>query len=378
MKKIFTILFAAASFFCEAQSKTVVISEVYGGGGAINGSYKNDYIQLFNFSSSPVDLSGYTLQIAPPTGSSWSVINLSGIIPANHWFLIKGEGDGSSGVDLPEADFKGNFNIRTESGKIALVNSGNALPTGCSITGENVIDFIGYGKDVDCSETSPAPSHTALLATSRINFATDANNNASDFTLFPPNPRNTLEIALPITLNVFSVNKVDKANNIHWQVNCLSTSVIFEIERSPSLQNFTSIYSSNETRARCATPFDVKDNNPIGGENYYRLKITDIDGHVSYSKISRSVNDRNSEAHLKISPNIVSSFAELHYNSDKAQNIQIQIFDAQGRMVKNLSFQAVVGDNKIPVATGALSKGPYHTFIFANGEKSAAAKFVKQ
>ncbi|MEO8112445.1 MAG: lamin tail domain-containing protein [Ginsengibacter sp.] len=378
MKKFFTILFVASSFFCGAQSKTVVISEVYGGGGAVNSSYKNDYIQLFNFSPTPVDLSGYTLQIAPAANGSWSVVNLSGVIPANHWFLIKGKGNPSSGADLPVADFTGDFDIRSESGKIALVNSGNVLTADCAIPSENVIDFIGYGKDADCSETSPAPAHTVVLATSRINFATDANDNASDFTVFPPNARNTLEIALPITLNVFSVNKVDKANNIHWQVNCLSTSVIFQIERSPSLQNFTPIYSSNETKSRCATPFDIKDNSPLGGENYYRLKITDIDGHVSYSKISRSVNDNNNEAHLKITPNIVSSFAEFHYNSDKVQNIQIQVLDIQGRMVKKLSFQAITGDNKIPVETAAFAKGQYRAFIFANGEKSKTAKFVKQ
>ncbi len=378
MKKIFTILFVASPFFCGAQSKTVVISEVYGGSGNVNSSYKNDYIQLFNFSSSPVDLSGYTLQVAPAAGNSWSVINLSGIIPANHWFLIQGKSSGSSGADLPVADFTGDFDISTENGKIALLNLGNPLSTNCATSGENVIDFIGYGKDVDCSETSPAPAHTAVLATSRINFAADANNNAGDFTVFPPNPRNTSKVALPITLNVFSVNKIDKANNLHWRVNCLSTSVVFEIERSSTLQNFAPIYSSNETRARCAAPFDVKDNNPQSGTNYYRLKITDIDGHVSYSKISRSVNDNNNDTYLKIIPNIVSSFAELHYNSDKAQNIQIQILDVQGRLIKNLLFQAVVGDNKIPVETSALAKGQYHTFIFANGEKSAAAKFVKQ
>lgn len=378
MKIFFTILFVASSFFCGAQSKTVVISEVYGGGGAVNSSYKNDYIQLFNFSSSPVDLSGYTLQIASGANDSWSVGNLSGIIPANHWFLIKGKGDGPSGADLPVADFTGDFDIKPESGKIALVNSGNALTADCATPGENVVDFIGYGKDADCSETSPAPAHTAVLATSRINFATDANNNAGDFTVFPPNPRNTLEIALPITLNVFSVNKIDKANNVHWRVNCLSTSVVFEIERSATLQNFAPIYSSNETRARCAEPFDVKDNAPQNGTNYYRLKITDIDGNVSYSKIFRSVNDGTNDAYLKIIPNIVSSFAELHYNSDKVQNIQIQVLDIQGRMIKKLSFQAVIGDNKIPLETAALSKGQYHTFIFANGEKTAAVKFIKQ
>ncbi len=378
MKKIFTVLFVSMAVFCGAQSKTLVITEVYGGGGNASSSYKNDYIQLFNLSSSPIDLAGYTLQIAPASGNLWETISLSGIVPPNHWYLVKGIGDGSYGADLPAADASGTFNINTESGKIALLNSNKPLADNCVLSTENIVDFIGYGKDIDCFETSAAPAHSITLATSRINFATDADNNATDFTVFPPNPKNTSEISLPVTLNVFSVNKIDRGNNIHWRVNCLSTSVTFEIERSTIPQNFTSIYSSVETKVRCAAPFDVKDNNPQNGENYYRLKIIDVDGHVSYSKISHSINEIKEAAYLKITPNIVSSFAELHYGSDKRQNIQIHVLDLQGRVVRQLSFEAVAGDNKIPVETSGFSRGQYHAFIFANGEKNASARFVKQ
>lgn len=144
MKKILTILFVIISFFCEAQSKTLVITEVYGGGGAINSTYKNDYIQLFNLSSLPIDLNEYTLQIGPSSGRFWSTINLSGVVPANHWYLIKGENDGSSGADLPLADLTGDFNILPGSGKIALVNSEKILVTACVPFTENIVDFIGY------------------------------------------------------------------------------------------------------------------------------------------------------------------------------------------------------------------------------------------
>ncbi len=376
MKKNFTILFVVISFLCEAQSKTLVISEVYGGGGTLNSTYKNDYIQIFNLSSSAIDLSGYTIQFAPTSGSLWSTINLSGVVKANHWYLLKGNGDGTYGADLPNADATGNFNISTQNGKIALVNSDKALITTCIPFTENVIDFIGYG-NTDCSETSAAPAHTIASATSRVNFASDANNNATDFTVFPPNPKNTSEIALPITLNIFNVNKNDKGNHIHWQVNCLSTSVTFEVERSSSLQNFTKIHSSTETKARCATPFDFNDSNPQNGENYYRLKIIDIDGNVSYSKISLSINTVKGISSIKITPSIVSSIAEIHYSSEKPGKIQLHVFDLQGRIIRKLSFEVVAGDNKILVPTGNFSKGQYHALIFANEEKTATAAFVK-
>ncbi len=378
MKKLLTILFITMSAFCEAQSKTLVISEVYGGGGSLNSTYKNDYIQLFNLSASAIDLGEYTIQISSVSGNTWSAINLSGIVPANHWYLIKGGGDGASGADLPVPDAVGNFNISTGNGQIALVNSQKKLLTNCDPFGENIVDFIGYGINNDCSETSTAPAHTITSATSRINFASDANNNSADFTVFPPNPKNTFEIALPITLNLFKVNKANAVNRIHWQVNCLSTSVTFELQRSSGLQNFTAIYSSTETKARCATPFDFTDRNPQIGENYYRLKITDIDGHIYYSKISLSVVDTKGINTVKITPNIVSSFAELHYNSASPGKIQLQVSDIQGRIVKKISSQVLTGDNKIIIETAGFSKGQYQAIIIANGESAGTAKFVKQ
>lgn len=378
MKKTFTILFTITSFFCAAQSKTLVISEVYGGGGSVNSAYKNDYIQLFNLSSSPINLGAYTIQVASPSGYVWAYIPLSGIVPANHWFLIKGLGDGSSGAELPVPEISGNFDLSIAGGKIALVNSGSQPLTSCAASAEGFVDFIGYGSNADCSETSAAPAHTIITATSRLNFAADANNNGSDFATFPPNPKNTLEIALPITLHAFTVDKADKSNAIHWQVNCLSTSVTFELQRSATLQNFTAIYSSTETKARCAAPFNFKDDSPQPGSNYYRLKIVDVDGNISYSKISLSVNEFSRTSVLKITPNIVSSSAELHYTSQKATAIELHIFDLQGRSISKLSMRVIAGDNKIPVQTSALSKGQYHAMIFDNGEKMAAATFVKQ
>ncbi len=378
MKKTFTILFTLTSFFCAAQSKTLVISEVYGGGGIANSGYKNDYIQLFNLSSSLIDLAGYTIQIASPVGSVWQAIPLSGTVPANHWFLIKGLGDGISGAELPVPDASGNFDLNIAGGKIALVNSIGQPMTSCASSVDGIVDFIGYGNNVDCSETAAAPAHSAISATSRLNFASDANNNASDFAVFPPNPKNTFEIALPITLHAFTVDKADKGNAVHWQVNCLSTSVTFDLQRSATLQNFTSIHSSTETKARCAAPFNFKDDSPQAGNNYYRLKIVDIDGNVFYSKISLSVNAIIKRNVLKITPNIISSSAELHYTSQKASLIELHIFDLQGRSISKLSMKVIAGDNKIPIQTSALSKGQYHAMIFESGEKTAAATFVKQ
>ena len=40
----------------------VVINEVYGGGGNSGATYRRDFVELVNVSSSPVDLSGWSVQ----------------------------------------------------------------------------------------------------------------------------------------------------------------------------------------------------------------------------------------------------------------------------------------------------------------------------
>jgi predicted extracellular nuclease len=51
----------------------VVISQIYGGGGNTGAPYRNDFIELFNAGSTPVNLAGMSVQYASSSGSSWSV-----------------------------------------------------------------------------------------------------------------------------------------------------------------------------------------------------------------------------------------------------------------------------------------------------------------
>jgi hypothetical protein len=50
-----------------AVSTSVVISQVYGGGGNSGATLKNDFIELFNLGTSAVDLTGWSVQRRLPT-----------------------------------------------------------------------------------------------------------------------------------------------------------------------------------------------------------------------------------------------------------------------------------------------------------------------
>jgi hypothetical protein len=57
-------------------TSSVVISQAYGGGGNAGATFLNDFVELHNRSSIPVDISGWSVQYTSATGTTWQVTNI--------------------------------------------------------------------------------------------------------------------------------------------------------------------------------------------------------------------------------------------------------------------------------------------------------------
>lgn len=182
------VLSAVPMQSAQAVSTTVVISQVYGGGGNSGAILKNDFIELYNLGTVNVDITGWTVQYASSTGSSWQRTILSGIIEPGKYYLVQEAAGAGGTVNLPTPNATGNIAMSATTGKVALVGNSTLL-TGTCPTG--LIDFVGFGA-ANCSETSPTPVLTNTTAALRkSNGAQDTDNNSVDFTIGAPNPRNT-------------------------------------------------------------------------------------------------------------------------------------------------------------------------------------------
>ncbi len=180
-----------------------------------------------------------------------------------------------------------------------------------------------------------------------------------------------------ITLQNFSVNKTGFSNELRWQVNCLSTSVTFELQRSANLQNFEGIYTENATKERCAAAFTYTDSKPLNGANYYRLKIIDIDGSISLSKISLLVNDSKAKGNIHLETNRISIEAVINYTSLSAEKVIWIITDMQGRISKMITTAVTAGENKIRIPTTDISTGQYQIKGYTTQGKTSGVRFVK-
>jgi predicted extracellular nuclease len=208
--------YAAPSVPFDPTANVVRISQVYGGGGNTGATLKNDFIELFNSGTSAASLSGWSVQYASATGSSWQVTTLSGTLAPGAYYLIQ-EAQGAGGtVDLPTPDAVGAIAMSATNGKVALVSSTTALSGTCP-TG--VVDFVGYGATANCFEGSgAAPTLSNTTANLRAGSGCqDTDSNVADFATGTPNPRNSSAATTSCgeaPPNVTSTTPVDQATNV--------------------------------------------------------------------------------------------------------------------------------------------------------------------
>ena len=194
-----TVMASLMAALCvPALASDVVISQVYGGGGNSGATYKNDFVELFNRSASPVDLTGWSVQYnsATSTTGAWQVTKLPSVVLQPGQYLLVQEAVGAGGSqNLPTPDTSGSIAMSATAGKVALVGNSTALAVANPSRGA-VKDVLGFGNTANGFETTPGPGLSNTLAALRGDYGcADTDNNAADFSTAAPAPRNSATAA---------------------------------------------------------------------------------------------------------------------------------------------------------------------------------------
>ncbi|WP_277471315.1 MULTISPECIES: S-layer homology domain-containing protein [unclassified Paenibacillus] len=176
-------------------NSNIVISQVYGAGGNGTGSnaaeLKNDFIELYNPTDKAVSLDGWKVRYSSATGNldapKTEFTALTGTIAANGYFLIQQAAGAGGTKDLPAPDVIGTLAMGAANGKVDLVNSANVS-----------VDLVGYGTatNVEGTATNALSNTTAAIRKAAEGAPTDSrgldtDNNANDFVVQTPDPRNS-------------------------------------------------------------------------------------------------------------------------------------------------------------------------------------------
>lgn len=183
----------------DAQSgpSEVVISQVYSGGGTVDATIASDFVELLNRGREPIDITGWSIQYASSSGTTWQVTPLMGTILPGHHFLIQESSSPTSGDQRPAPDVTHRIVLAANAGKIALSKTSVPLSGFCA-AGPELADFMGYGS-ANCAEGgAPMPELGHATAALRNGAGcVDTNRNAADFHVAIPRPRS--QAAEPVT-----------------------------------------------------------------------------------------------------------------------------------------------------------------------------------
>ncbi|MBY0262604.1 MAG: lamin tail domain-containing protein, partial [Phycisphaerales bacterium] len=216
-------------------SAQVVISQIYPGGGSspTNGStsgtnsttpsnivaatgtaeYIADFVELYNRSSQPVDVTGWTLQYGDPatgtlrqvnigsnlangTANQGRVSTLNGVIQPNSYFLVQlvtpPSFAGNRGLPFP-ANAGAPYNLDPAGGKLVLVRPRPTLGTGAgqalaaaniaAVASNLVSDAVAWGASAAVLEGANAPALTdnRFGLARKLGGCEDTGNNLNDF-----------------------------------------------------------------------------------------------------------------------------------------------------------------------------------------------------
>jgi PQQ-dependent dehydrogenase (s-GDH family) len=176
-------------------------------------------------------------------------------------------------------------------------------------------------------------------------------------------------ITLPLNLLTFDGSLHNNTTLLKWETSNETNVSHFAVERSIDGRNFTEIgtvAANGNTTAN--TLYSYTDNdvaNQPTSTVHYRLKMIDIDGASTYSKVI--VIALANITSINVSPNPASDKVRLAFVSAGETIGQWSIMDNSGRIVLQSSTQVRKGNNNVLINIEKLSAGIYYLKLTGDG-----------
>ena len=182
--------------------------------------------------------------------------------------------------------------------------------------------------------------------------------------------------ALPLTLIEFSGKNVEGGNELIWKTAQEINTSHFELEWSSTGHQFNNLATLPAAGNSSQTQqYNYVHGRPVSGNNFYRLKMADIDGRFTYSPVI-VVNINTSSSSLKIFPNPVTDILQLYIQSEKKESAVYNLYTAQGKIITSRKIELVKGSNLLTWNMQHLTAGNY--FLSAIGTRFETIKIIKK
>ncbi|HEX4877406.1 MAG TPA: T9SS type A sorting domain-containing protein, partial [Chitinophagaceae bacterium] len=182
---------------------------------------------------------------------------------------------------------------------------------------------------------------------------------------------------LPVKLISFSANKTGNMSSIvTWELAdvCMEATQ-FTIEKSIDGKTFQS-YATQAGNPNSRNYF-YNDTKLGKGTTWYRLKITEADGKITYSKVVALINDTKGLLITSLMPNPVTGSAVVTVSAARSLVADTQVVNVSGTIVRQWRSAVAEGSNQLTIDMSALPAGVYH-LVLQTADSKAVYRLVKQ
>jgi hypothetical protein len=141
----------------------------------------------------------------------------------------------------------------------------------------------------------------------------------------------TTLVALPVTWMSFSAN-VEKGNvQLEWVTTRELNNAYFSVERSTDGNNFAEITKvSGQGNTTLTSTYNVTDDAPAAGDNYYRIRQVNYDGTYSYSVTKKVKITKSENGLVSIYPSPAGASIQISVSDVALANTKATIYDMEG------------------------------------------------
>ena len=194
-------------------------------------------------------------------------------------------------------------------------------------------------------------------------FGDFANSNGGHANWILDSVRFSIPVMAPLSFIPSGLSATTKGSGIEvkWQTNNDVNVEHYEIDRSSNSSSFSKIGSHNSMNSTSEQIYYWVDDNPLPGNNFYRIKSLNIDGSVKYSSIVK-VSSNKSQPSLTVAPNPVKgNVFNLKVNNINKGNYSLEIVNVMGQKVYVEKLQLQSGSSTVNVTfPNSLKSGIYN------------------
>jgi hypothetical protein len=201
----------------------------------------------------------------------------------------------------------------------------------------------------------------SMTDTNRIDFTVNpsiaASSNVNRFRIV----FKVLTVVLPVNFTSIRAAQEGEDVRVKWDISEESNIREYEVERSTDGLNFSKIGSTPSKGNNAYESYEWLDENPVPGNNYYRIKAVEYDETFILSRIVNvKIEGKNSQ--MRIFPNPVQNGQiNLHISTEQKAQYLVTLIDLQGRQILTQEFNHPGGSFSRSIQVGQnYAAGIYH------------------